>query len=191
MQSEIARTRQLDPTGTFHRLREAFFLYYETAFGLADPRLQRERRDLLDRDGGIYRLPLVELRPEYATYDGPLAAAVAASGAVPELTEFASAGLIPPGRTLYRHQYRALTAGVQPDRNVVITAGTGSGKTEAFLLPVFSSLLEESRDWQGQPRPAEDGLVARRPVIRTAARRGNRPSTGGPGASDLPDECPG
>jgi Lhr-like helicase len=153
MQPEIARTRQLDPTGTFDRLREAFFRYYETAFGLADARLQDERRDLLDRDGGIYRLPLVELRPEYATYDGPLAATVAASGAAPELTEFASAGLIPRGRTLYRHQYRALTAGVQPGRNVVITAGTGSGKTEAFLLPVFSSLLEESRDWQGQPAP--------------------------------------
>ena len=153
MQPDTAVARQLDPTGTFRRLREAFFLYYETAFGLADPQLQGERRDLLDRDGGIYRLPLLELRPEYATYDGPLAASVAASRAAPELAEFASAGLIPPGRTLYRHQHCALTAGVQPARNVVITAGTGSGKTESFLLPVFSSLLEESRDWEGQPAP--------------------------------------
>ena len=142
---------QLDALGTFRRLREAFFRYYETAFGLTDVRLAHERRDLLDRDGGIYRLPLLELRPEYATYGGPLAESVAASGAAPELTEFAAAGLMPPGRTLYRHQHRALTAGVQPRRNVVITAGTGSGKTESFLLPVVSSLLEESRDWGGHP----------------------------------------
>jgi ATP-dependent helicase YprA (DUF1998 family) len=153
MQPDASPARQLDPTGTFHRLREAFFRYYETAFGLADVQLQRERRELLDRDGGIYRLPLLELRPEYATYDGSLAESIATSRAAPELTEFAAAGLIPPGRTLYRHQHRALTAGVQPGRNVVITAGTGSGKTESFLLPVISSLLEESRIWGGHPAP--------------------------------------
>ena len=32
-------------------------------------------------------------------------------------------------------------------RNAVVTAGTGSGKTEAFLLPILAGLLEESGDW--------------------------------------------
>lgn len=103
MQPDTETARQLDAIGTFRRLRQAFFRYYETAFGLADPQLERERRDLLDRDGGIYRLPLLEIRPEYATFDGPLAESVADSRAAPELAEFATAGLIPPGRTLYRH----------------------------------------------------------------------------------------
>lgn len=181
MQPQTETARQLDAIGTFRRLQEAFFRYYETAFGLADPRLERERRDLLDRDGGIYRLPLLELRPEYATYNGPLAKSVAVSGAAPELAAFAAAGLIPPGRTLYRHQRRALTAGVQPGRNVVVTAGTGSGKTESFLLPVLSSLLEESRDWGRHPAPSRmpwwhaddrlfdpqrDGETGRRQAVR-------------------------
>lgn len=150
-----AAMRQLDPLGTFDRLREAFFRYYETPFALADPALEQERHDLLDRDGGVYRLPLIELRPEYATAAHELAESVAAAGAPHELAEFAATGLIPAGRTLYRHQEDALTAGMRAGEHMVITAGTGSGKTESFLLPVLASLLEESRDWTGAPAPAQ------------------------------------
>jgi len=172
MQPETATACQLDPTGTFHRLREAFFRYYETAFRLADPGCSVSA-GTCSTATAAYRLPLLELRPEYATYKGPLAESISASGAAPELTEFASAGLIPPGQTLYRHQHKALTAGVQPGRNVVITAGTGSGKTESFLLPVISSLLEESRDWGGYPARSErpGGMPTTTHSTRSATER--------------------
>ncbi len=45
-------SRHLDPVRTFEHLRDAYFRYYDTPFGLADERLQAERRSLLDRDGG-------------------------------------------------------------------------------------------------------------------------------------------
>lgn len=148
-------TGSLDALQTFERLREAFFRYYDTPFGLADDRLQLERRRLLDRDGGVFRQPLLEIRPEYATTGKSLTESVAASGAAHELAEFAAAGLIPEGRQLYQHQEEALREGVAPGKHMVITAGTGSGKTESFLLPVLSSLLEESRAWTGEPgRPS-------------------------------------
>lgn len=140
----------LDALGTFERLREAFFRYYDTPFGLADRRLQSERRELLDRDGGIYRRPLIELRPQYVTTGHSLADSAKAAGAPPEVAGFGAAGLIPEGRELYTHQEQSLRYGMQPGRNVVVTAGTGSGKTESFLLPVLAGLLEESREWQGK-----------------------------------------
>ena len=34
---------------------------------------------------------------------------------------------------------------------MVVTSGTGSGKTECFLLPVFARLLAEARSWGHQP----------------------------------------
>ena len=53
---------------------------------------------------------------------------------------------------LRRHQALALTSSLAADpgvpRNAVVTAGTGSGKTEAFLLPVLARLLQESRGWE-------------------------------------------
>ena len=142
-------TGSIDAIGTFDRLREAFFSYYDTPFGLANESLQRERRELLDHDGGIYRRPLLELRPEYVTVGRDVAASVSAADAPDELAGFVSAGLIPPGRELYRHQEAALELGQSAGRNLVITAGTGSGKTESFLLPLFSRLVAESRSWAG------------------------------------------
>jgi hypothetical protein len=145
--------RHLDALGTFERLRDAYLRYYDTPFGLADRRMEQERRALLDRDGGVYRLPLLELRPEYVNVGRSLAASMAATGAPPELAEFAAGGLIPPGRALYRHQEEALAAGLTRGQNMVITAGTGSGKTESFLLPMLATLLTESAQWTGAPAP--------------------------------------
>ena len=36
---------------------------------------------------------------------------------------------------------------------MVVTTGTGSGKTECFLLPVIEALVRESADWKGPDRP--------------------------------------
>ncbi|KQS20849.1 DEAD/DEAH box helicase [Frigoribacterium sp. Leaf186] len=141
--------RHLDAVKTFEHLREAYFKYYNTPFGLSDPSLQAERQMLLDRDGGVFREPLLELRPEYNGTGRSLAGSVLAAGAAPELAEFASRGLLRGVPGLHGHQEAALTAGVTAGKNMVITAGTGSGKTESFMLPLMSSLLEESRTWNG------------------------------------------
>lgn len=140
----------LDAIQTFENLRDAYFRYYDTPFGLADERLQAERRALLDRDGGVYRKPLLELRPEYASTGRSIAESVAATNADPDLAHFAEIGLLQGVPSLYQHQEEALASGVERGRNMVITAGTGSGKTESFLLPVLSTLLSESREWAGQ-----------------------------------------
>ena len=50
--------------------------------------------------------------------------------------------LDPYDRRLYRHQVEAtLKAGEK--KNLIITTGTGSGKTECFLIPVVNELLKE------------------------------------------------
>jgi len=45
-------------------------------------------------------------------------------------------------RNLYRHQIDAIVKTNQ-DKNIVVTTGTGSGKTECFLYPILNSLLNE------------------------------------------------
>lgn len=42
---------------------------------------------------------------------------------------------------LYKHQEEAILRIVQDDRNVVISTGTGSGKTKSFLIPILNYLL--------------------------------------------------
>jgi len=45
---------------------------------------------------------------------------------------------------LYRYQWEAYKKIVE-GRNVVLTAGTGTGKTEAFLIPILKKMSEEKR----------------------------------------------
>ena len=56
----------------------------------------------------------------------------------------------PSNFRLRRHQQEALLTSAQGAevRNVVVSAGTGSGKTESFLLPIIARLLREAPAWQ-------------------------------------------
>jgi len=46
---------------------------------------------------------------------------------------------------LYLHQQKAIEKAIQGN-NLVISTGTGSGKTESFLYPIFNHLLEEKEN---------------------------------------------
>ena len=52
---------------------------------------------------------------------------------------------LPLDRPLYLHQERAYRK-VSEGRNIVVTTGTGSGKTESFLIPIFNELLKEKEN---------------------------------------------
>jgi ATP-dependent helicase YprA (DUF1998 family) len=152
--------RDLD--AVFTSLREGLFRYYDTPFALASEPLQSERRLLLDRDGASWRYPFVEPIRDYARAAGTVADACAAVGGSSNLAEFVRLGLLPPDvDSLYVHQQAMLRSDID-DRNAVVTAGTGSGKTEAFLLPILNRLLQESEPWPSaeqteQPRWWDSG----------------------------------
>jgi DEAD/DEAH box helicase domain-containing protein len=57
----------------------------------------------------------------------------------------------PESRPLYRHQEEAIVAAVNGERGgarpgLIVTAGTGAGKTESFLLPVLNDLYRNPRE---------------------------------------------
>lgn len=50
----------------------------------------------------------------------------------------------PDDRNLYKHQEEAILKS-REGKNLIVTTGTGSGKTESFLIPVINQLLEEKK----------------------------------------------
>lgn len=44
------------------------------------------------------------------------------------------------------HQERALRRVIQEGKNIVVSTGTGSGKTECYLYPIFNSLMREKEN---------------------------------------------
>lgn len=144
------RPEATDIPGTFQALRDTLMRYYDTPFAVDDPSVMKERRALLDTDGGAWREPLLELRPQYASSGVGLAESFRVAGAHPQAAEFAQFALPLGVKQLYRHQHDALLAACRDGRDFVVTAGTGSGKTEAFMLPIIADLVAESAGWRGR-----------------------------------------
>ena len=90
---------------------------------------------------------MAEPVPIYPLSDYTLAQAAAQLG--PDYAGLAplGAGLLPPTMRLYEHQWNALEAVIAGKKDLVVTTGTGSGKTECFLLPLVASLARESLRW--------------------------------------------
>jgi ATP-dependent helicase YprA (DUF1998 family) len=67
--------------------------------------------------------------------------------ATDELADFMACGAFRADLQPYEHQRSAFEQSVVHGRDVVVTTGTGSGKTECFLLPVLAALVHESGTW--------------------------------------------
>ena len=121
--------------GAYASLRETFLRFYNTAYNLRDQAISAEREALLRRDGVALTTPYVELIPSYEPSTETLAEVFDAVE-VPMATDLIGSGLLPHAHP-YKHQAEALVASLS-GRDVVVGTGTGSGKTESFLLPLIA-----------------------------------------------------
>lgn len=153
-----------DPVGAFYTIKDNYLRYIRTAFSTRFPAINAERDALLEQDKVFYREPWVEALPEYTssgkTVDG-LAAEDLPKLSDPAITLFkglTKTGLFPAGQSLYEHQ-RDMLARALESENCVITSGTGSGKTESFLLPIFAQIAKEMPGWSPPhaKNPLQDG----------------------------------
>lgn len=179
MNSNELASVDTSPSRLQEDLAATYRAYYETAFDLRDPGLRERRHQLLSAGGGLAQEPMIELLPEYVPSERTVQEVCSDVG-LPELGSFLSAGLLKGIEKPYAHQAEALEA-FRSGKNVVVTSGTGSGKTESFLMPILASLVEESRKWgeradapqsrwftrpDGAFEPQRTDLEARMPAVR-------------------------
>ena len=65
-------------------------------------------------------------------------------------SDFRKLGNIHLNRTLYLHQEKSIEK-IADKRNIVVTTGTGSGKTECFLYPIINEIMKEQRNGNKEP----------------------------------------
>lgn len=133
-------------------IQEGYLRYFDTAFWLRDEKLMAERRRLLEPYGRVFQDVLIEPIPDYPA--GPtILQTCEGMGINTGIADSLGAMFFDSNSNfrLWEHQARSLhlslSRGVKTPRNVVVTSGTGSGKTECFLLPVFARLLHEAESW--------------------------------------------
>lgn len=140
-----------DPIGSFEVIKENFVRYIKTAFKTKFESIEIERENLLNQDKVLFRQPWIEMLPEYKSSGKKIDDLVQQE--LPTLSPFqlslfqglVNRGLI-KGYELYDHQLKMLTETLL-GKNCIITSGTGSGKTESFLLPLFAQLAKELPSW--------------------------------------------
>ena len=131
---------------TITEIRRALKDYIEATYHISHPILIEQRKQLLEEPGAIYQPPFLESTPRYKA--GRALADLRIHDVAKELlltmaepNEHRDPLIHDPP---YRHQATAIEATVSDGKSLALTTGTGSGKTESFLLPILSKLAIES-----------------------------------------------
>lgn len=163
----------LNPIRSFENIKDHYILYTKTAFGTRFKEsvdgiesFEQERERLLRTDQILSREVWIEPLPSYAYVKrgaDDLRVSTLTTSDIPALNanalnifkQFITTGLISGDYPIYKHQYEMLrqaTMGIDS----VITSGTGSGKTESFLLPLIADIIKEAEaEWPAKTAPTE------------------------------------
>jgi ATP-dependent helicase YprA (DUF1998 family) len=162
-----------DPIGSFERMRDFFVAYLDTAFKIRAPDVAESRRQLLATAGKMCAEVMIEPVLRYRSAAQRLEDLVDAGAALESFSreariafvELTGSGLFDgeavegqawrrrPVFAPYEHQMRMLERGVRSGHPGVVTSGTGSGKTESFLLPILAQISQEAVNW---PAPSDE-----------------------------------
>ncbi len=126
---------QLLPTTQAEDLQRALIDYLRTTFALADAEAQVALEDFLRHESeGIFKGPFVRIRLPFRP----------AEPGWESILDWAPAGFVPYGHqtaAFARLSSRGEDGGLRRPEPTLVTTGTGSGKTEAFLYPIIDHAL--------------------------------------------------
>ncbi|WP_433700863.1 DEAD/DEAH box helicase [Nocardiopsis sp. CA-288880] len=147
-------TSQIDPIDVSAMISGGYRRYLRSLLPVRDTALAEALADQITDSPLLSKGPLLEATPSYET------------GRTPR--ELITEGVLSPGfgslsgpavhldRPLYTHQEEAIRK-AREGRNLVVATGTGSGKTESFLLPILNEL--EAQHERGELGPGVRAIL--------------------------------
>jgi len=132
-------TSTVDPLATGQLISESYQRYLKSLLPVRDARIAAALDSEISRSL-LTKGPLLESSPPYE--HGVSLAGLIARGVLDPAFHRLASDKLPMNRPLYLHQEQAIRK-VTAGRNIVVASGTGSGKTESFLLPILNALSAE------------------------------------------------
>lgn len=136
---EGTAARSVDPIAAAKEISEAFKRYLKTPQDPQDPAVSVALKKAIDDDESLIQGPILEITPPFQSGLSPQEL-IATNELHPDFAQLSS--YLPMSRPLYKHQETALRK-LSSGRNLIVSTGTGSGKTETFLIPIINDLLKE------------------------------------------------
>jgi len=134
------------PIEASKNIKDEFSGYISTSFHLADKDYAKQFVQELSKEGAITKGPYLDIGDSFKSGES-IETLIDQGKASPLFRELE--GNIPDvekeikiNRKLYLHQQKALEK-TNAEKNLVVTTGTGSGKTECFIIPILNHLLKE------------------------------------------------
>lgn len=137
----------MNPVKLSQQLQDTLISYLSTTFDVnrdgQEPALALFVEESFSRPQSLFAGPYLELTPPYKTAESMsmLADEGTLSPALLDMKCFQEGRPIPIDVPLYTHQVKAFRKLCVENRNIVVSSGTGSGKTECFLIPILNDLL--------------------------------------------------
>ncbi|MBU1932038.1 DEAD/DEAH box helicase, partial [Patescibacteria group bacterium] len=136
----------MNPIELSRDIEERYRRYLKTTFYFKEPDLRASFEEALN-SGYLSKGPYLEATSVFKRGQTPRKLFTHLLGSQPD-DGFLKA--IDGDRPLYRHQEQAIE-GVLHESNIIVTTGTGSGKTEAFLYPILLHLYREFQEGKLSP----------------------------------------
>jgi ATP-dependent helicase YprA (DUF1998 family) len=111
--------------------------YLSTIFQIKDKKYSELFKNALEHGDPFYSGPYLDVTNSFET--GESINDMVFEGRLSRSFERAK---LPINRKLYRHQVNAIHK-VLSNENIVVSTGTGSGKTESFLIPILNHLMRQ------------------------------------------------
>lgn len=132
----------MNPLRASERIETSYRRYLATTFSPSEPWLREAYQQALAQEFQLTRGPYLQAAAPYAR--GRTVRELVDAGVLNSaFLRLEGSDALPLDRPLHLHQEAAIVKAVSGRRNLVVATGTGSGKTECFLIPVLDGLFRE------------------------------------------------
>lgn len=131
----------LNPITATKEIEKRYSQYLSTTFYINDAELQNKFLHELSQKNRFIKGPILEATPPFKK--GKNIEDLIIEGVLCEEFKKLNSPDLPIQRGLYLHQEKAVRKIITEKRNIIAATGTGSGKTEIFMIPILNYLFTQ------------------------------------------------
>lgn len=141
----------LNPIKTAADIKNRYIQYLLTTFKINDKNIEKQFKDELYKNGKLSKGPYLEVSNSFKK-GRSINELIQDSILVKEFNNFKSHSFPFQNKdvNIYFHQEQAIIRATSGE-NIIVSTGTGSGKTEIFLIPILNQLLKEKEEGKLSP----------------------------------------
>jgi len=128
---------------THKAIKDELVEYIETAYLGKNDELRATCHEEIEKQGVLWQEPYIESSPAYLTIENGIAASSRIPGDVKKILNGMIEKRLGVFPNPYQHQIEALEE-FYSGKELFVSTGTGSGKTECFMWPLVSKLIREA-----------------------------------------------